>query len=633
MSCIVRLDSHFINQIAAGEVIERPASVLKELMENAIDAGASALTIELEEGGKTFIGVSDNGSGMTLDDLLLSIERHTTSKLTHADLFSISTLGFRGEALSSITSIARVYLKTNPNDTQTLGHALNLEWGKIIAQSACHHQKGTSVEVSDLFHAIPARLHFLKSSSSEQQACLEWVDRLALIYPHVYFCVLQKKNQKKLRFYKQCTSHEDRIKDFFDASAYENLRFFEVSEQDHHVKAWFSLPTLNRNDTRDCYLYINGRFVKDKMVYRVVKDAYGDVLSHGRYPIFVLDVRMPSHLIDVNVHPTKQEIRLKDPRVLRGILFHALKNFLSNASKESSSHLPHAFLKRVDAPFAQPSSSPSLHFQKRFSKQPFPQSSQFFSRGSEALVIDPDDTTQDDHGIDTLSESHKAPLLTEQKPFETSKNEPSLTPLIHEMPDSQTSFGVVKAQLFETYIICEQDDYMILIDQHAAHERVLYEQMKQSLDHKSQHSQKLIIPYVLTLSKHEINDYLPLHNALINIGFMIDQFANTLSITHIPEVFATWTLESIREMISDILNDIAHGENHEYSHMHERILKKLATKACHKSIKSGDTLTKEQMEELLVLIEKTPNSAQCNHGRPTFVKFSKKDLERLFERL
>ncbi len=588
MGKIVRLDSVLINQIAAGEVIERPASLLKEIIENAIDAHATFLKIFIEEGGKTFLSVQDDGCGMDSADALLSVERHATSKLSTATLFAIPTMGFRGEALASIASISRLHIQTNTSQDST-GFFLKMDGGRMVSQGPCVCAKGTTITVEDLFFSTPPRLHFLKSSQIEQAYCLEWIDRLACIHHHIGFEVIQKNTGRTLRHYPKRDDLYQRLKDLLNEAEIDNLRPIESHVGDVSLTGWISLPTLNRAKNSDCYTFVNQRFVKDKLVQQAIKIAYRDTLSHDRYPVVILNLTVPFTDVDVNVHPAKQDIRFKDGSKIRDFIISSIQKILNQTSQKSSTHITAAFVQNT----------------KILAPQPFiPKSITNFHQSPEVSK----NSSNDESTIVQFS----TPVKTEQQTF---------------FQDVST-LGRAKAQVLKSYIICEHDDSVIIIDQHAAHERIVYERLKKDMSLKNIKKQLLAVPVIIHLSQIQLERFLLCQQVLKDIGLDHDVYGSSLSILSTPEFLPHVNAAIVIDFLDQDFDHIPiiHEDIQDY------IFKKLSRMACHGSIRFGKDMTMLEMQMLLKDMDTTIHSGQCNHGRPTHIVLKKKDLEHLFER-
>lgn len=602
------LDQTLINQIAAGEVIERPASAIKELIENAIDAGATKIDIHLKEGGKTYISVTDNGKGMDPKDLELCVERHATSKIPDGDLFNIRTLGFRGEALPSIGSVSRLILTSrlhgNPDAWQ-----IKVEGGQKHPLAPTSASPGTRVEIRDLFFATPARLKFLKSSTSEVNQITDILYRQALVNPHISFTL---KNEEKAL----CTFPEnaDRLPTILGKDFSQNALNIHFERGNTLLTGWSSIPSYSKSSSSSQYLFVNGRPVKDKLFSTALKVAYMDVLSGNRHPAAVLFLTCDPEDVDINVHPAKAEVRFRDPNLMRGFIIAAIREALTAMPTQSATtiadktiasfspeHLPQL------PQFSQNSPSPKGTF--------FPQSSR--SAPSSSLPLP--------HRTQYAPLNDIAPSIYLQRDVKDTIakfNEPNPPQNEHH------PLGYAKAQLHDTYIVAETNSELILVDQHAAHERLVYESIKKDLHNGLFKKQSLLIPTVIELSPLDLNtlkDYLP---ELSQYGFTLETFGeNSLIIREIPTVLQKC---NIKQLFLDLCNEIS--DRGTETTIEKKLHERLADKACRYSIRAGKKLSIEEMNALLREIESTPFSSQCNHGRPTYIKLSKNDLEKLFER-
>jgi len=600
MSRILRLPPETVNQIAAGEVVERPASVVKELVENALDAGAIQIDVAVDDGGKQRILVSDNGHGMSVEELALSIERHATSKLRASadgtwDLLDISTMGFRGEALPSIGSVARMQIRSQ-DDSGTCW-ALRVEGGKITPPEPCppFGASGTRIEITDLFYAVPARLKFLKTERSENMAISDVIKRLAMARPDVGFS-LTSGGRKSFAYQARCTDDAGlrRMGEVLGQSFRENAIELDHAREGVTIRGFAGLPTHHQSSARHQYLFVNGRPVRDKLLHGAVRGAYRDFLARDRHPVLALFVELDSHLVDVNVHPAKSEVRFRDPGLVRGLIVGALRHGLASAGHRASTDTAGFALGRMQAP--SPSAAPyrgggqwpqSMPAQTSFAENP---------RGADFA---------------TLSAKH-----------EYAPDEPA-TPNMAALP-----LGAARAQLHETYIVAQTADGIIIVDQHAAHERLVYEQMKQAMNRNGVPSQNLLIPEIVELEDGAAARILARAGELEQLGLVIEAFgAGAVAVRATPALLGQMaTAQLIRDLAEDLLEfDAAHS-------LSERLEDVCSTMACHGSVRAGRRLNADEMNALLRQMEATPHSGQCNHGRPTYVELKLTDIERLFGR-
>lgn len=602
------LDPTLVNQIAAGEVIERPASAIKELVENSIDAGATKIDIVLRDGGKTYLCVMDNGSGMSPQDLSLCVERHATSKIPDNDLFNIQTLGFRGEALPSIGSVSRLKITTRQLISDTAWE-LNVEGGTKSEVMPAAGPCGTRIEVRDLFYATPARLKFLKAGATELSHTVDIIERLALINPEIDFTVTDG-DRRVLSF----ANGINRIQGVLGKDFHENSCEVTCQRQDLTLKGWISIPTYNHSSAANQYFFVNGRPVKDKLLATAIRVAYQDVLAGNRFPSLCLFLVCPPDEVDINVHPAKAEVRFRDPNLVRGFVISAIRESLKNVSQKSSTVLSSG-MAQAFAPSLTPASSvarSSNGFIRPSSGLPF---------SSQPRLSMPQKTVQ----IDSFNEQLLAPLQ------ETTIIAELPQPPISQAYESLTEVGYLgyaKAQIHDTYIVAQTADHLVIVDQHAAHERLVYEKMKQDLASGLIKRQSLLIPEVIEMTESHLDLLHPYLSTFNELGFTIEVVGKTgLVIREIPMLVNKCDLKQlIQDMIAEIKNQDT-GET-----VQQVIHEILADKACKNSIRAGRKLSLEEMNALLRQMEATPSSSQCNHGRPTFVTLDKQALERLFGR-
>ncbi len=592
---IHKLNPHLVNQIAAGEVIERPAAILKELVENAIDAGASKIDVTVEDGGRAFICVCDNGTGIEHSQISLAFERHATSKLANEDLFAINTFGFRGEALPSIASISRVQLTTRTSICEH-GWKINVDGGTFSHIVPHQASTGTTIEIRDIFYATPARLKFLKNATTELNHCKEMLSRLAMANRAIHFTF---KSDGKLVYDWQAGSLSDRVSQVMGNSFVENTVPVLLERNGYRVEGLVSLPTYSRSQANDQYIYVNNRWVKDRNVAGILRVAYQDVLMNGRHPMAVLFFNLDSREVDVNVHPAKTEVRFRDTQFVRSFLIQGVKQSLQGAQHSSSPQMSSATLDSFSAMsnIASKASSPSFsnvsYYHKPILKDTYPCA----KPQPIAAFVEP-------AYVATLNQQY--PTKPEDYPM-----------------------GLAKAQVFETFIIAQTSDALLLIDQHAAHERVVYEELKSQYHNKGKlPSQVLMNPEFIELSESDCLLFKNNQEIFKSIGFVIEVYSTQTLVVHSTPIACQ--NQGSAEFIQDVLDDIkCIGEG---LSAQEIIWEKLASKACNNSIRAGRSLSLAEMNALLRQMEKTPKSAQCNHGRPTFVKLDKKSLAKLFER-
>jgi len=578
-----------VNRIAAGEVIERPAAAVKELVENAIDAGASRIDITLKDGGQALIAVVDNGTGMTPDELGLAVERHCTSKLPDDDLLRIAALGFRGEALPSIGAVSRMRIVSRPPSSDSAWEII-VEAGQKSAPAPVGHAPGTRVEVRDLFFATPARLKFLKTPRTERELAVDAVRRLAMAYPATSFTVIGDDERVLLRLAASAEpgmaiARRVRLAQLLGRDFADNSVEIDAARGGFRLSGLIGLPTLNRVLPRDQYLVVNGRPVRDKLLVGAVRGAYQDVLARDRHPIVALFLDGPPAEIDVNVHPAKAEVRFRDAALIRGLIVGALRNALAAAGHRASSTVAAATV----AAF-RPGDGTSLVSTPRLA---FPQPP---AAPSLALAETANDFL---------------------------RPAPTMAP-----PPIETRLGAARAQLHGTYILAETATGIVLVDQHAAHERLVYERMKEALAARGVARQAVLLPEVVELDEAGAARLAARAEELAEFGLLLEPFGPGAVV--VREVPALLPELDVRSLVRDLADELA--EWGDALSLRERIETVCGTLACHTSVRAGRRLSPAEMDALLRQMEATPNSGQCNHGRPTYVALDLTDIERLFGR-
>jgi DNA mismatch repair protein MutL len=592
------------NQIAAGEVVERPASVVKELVENCLDAGATQVDIEIEQGGSRLIRVRDNGRGIHEEDLPLALSRHATSKiLSTEDLSQIMTLGFRGEALASIGSVSRLTMTSAL--AKSAGRQVSVEGDIASEVKPAAHPQGTTVEVRDLFFNTPARRKFMRSEKTEFDHVDELIKRIALSSFSVGFTL--KHNQKLIRqYYPAETSLQDseRLSSLCGAEFVAHALHIEAESSGMRLSGWIAQPTFSRSQADCQYFYVNGRIVRDKLVMHAMRQAYHDVLYRDRYPAYVLFLDVPPNLVDVNVHPTKHEVRFRESRTVHDFIYRAVHDALAGDRPGESchSHAHHhepAQLAVVTAPPQHESMqrvAVQHHFQPAAYQPTFAPSPQ---RVTEQMAL-----------YQALGSA-------------TAVQQP-LTVLPSEAP----ALGYAIGQLLGIYILAEKENTLVMIDMHAAHERVLYEKMKTAWQQQQMPVQKLLVPLTIALSEREADCVERMPEIFQQLGFAVERISKeTIAIREVPQMLSDGPLEQlIRDVTADLL------EHNDSSRLQEHINDLLSTLACHTAVRANHTLTIPEMNALLRQMEKTDHAGQCNHGRPTCVELSLQELDKLFMR-
>jgi DNA mismatch repair protein MutL len=587
---IRRLSEGTVNRIAAGEVIERPASAVKELIENALDAHAKRIVIEATNGGIDFVLVEDDGEGMDEADLSLAIERHATSKLREDDLTQIATMGFRGEALPSIGAVARLTVASRTVSSEA--HAVRIDGGQMLglapAGFRARGQSGTRVEVRDLFFATPARLKFLKSVRSEDLAIGDVAKRLAMARADVAFS-LSLDGRKNLDLPAEADLFEGRLKrlsklmgrDFAD-----NAVPVDAAREGLRIVGFAGLPTYNRANAQMQYLFVNGRPVRDKLLIGAVRGAYTDFLARDRHPALALFLECDPKFVDVNVHPAKSEVRFRDAGLVRGLIVSALKGAISASDRRTSTTIAEETLAAL-RPHAVPFFSPAPY------------------RAS---------------GMSEAAQAFQAPL------FDMPKS--ARVEALIDAPATEYPLGVARGQLHETYIVAQTADGIVIVDQHAAHERLTYEKMKKALEAGGIAGQPLLVPEVVDLDPAEVVRLSAHAEELVELGLTVETFGPDAVV--VRETPAMLGKIDIKGLIRDLSDDIA--EHGKALSLKERLADVAATYACHMSVRAGRRLNADEMNALLREMEATPHSGQCNHGRPTYVELKLSDIEKLFGR-
>jgi DNA mismatch repair protein MutL len=600
-----QLSEGIVNRIAAGEVVERPASAVKELVENALDAGASRIEIAIEGGGRRRILVADDGHGMVRPDLELAVERHATSKLDGDDLLAIRTLGFRGEALPSIGAVSRLSIVTRHPDEP---HAwrLSVEGGAKSDIKPAALSSGTRVEVHDLFYATPARLKFLKSDRSETEAVREVVRRLAMSRPDVAF-TLAGEDRGPASFPAALPGSAGRLARLADVLGAEfraNAVEIRGALGGATVEGFAALPTLTRANALGQYLFVNGRPVRDKLLIGVVRGAYADYLPRDRHPIVALFVALDGREVDVNVHPAKTEVRFRDPATIRSLLIRALQDGLMREGRRAASTGGGATIAAFRAPF--PASRRGWDWRNSPARPADPR----FYEGAAARATGFAEAAQ--AAFDTGGPSADARIA------------------IHEpAPDLlDRPLGAARAQVHETYIVAQTRDGLVIVDQHAAHERLVYERLKSALARSGVARQILLIPDIVELDPADVDRLLARAGELARYGLVIESFGlGAVAVRETPSLLGEIDAGALLRDLSEHMAEWDDGLP-----LERRLLHVAGTMACHGSVRAGRRLKPEEMNALLREMEATPNSGQCNHGRPTYVELKLTDIERLFGR-
>ncbi|WP_197916760.1 DNA mismatch repair endonuclease MutL [Thiosulfatihalobacter marinus] len=602
---IRQLDDAAINRIAAGEVIERPASAVKELMENAIDAGARRIDVAVADGGKTLIRVTDDGCGIEADALPLALARHATSKIDGSDLLDIHTFGFRGEALPSLGAVGRLTITSRVQGTDAA--TIKVEGGRMGPVRPAALSGGTIVELRDLFFATPARLKFMRSDRAEAQAVGDVVRRLAMAEPFVGITLRDVSGGGEGRVTFRAEAENG---DLFDAlhgrlgrilgnEFAENALRIDATRDGLRLIGYAALPTYSRGSSVAQYLFVNGRPVRDKLLYGALRAAYFDFLSRDRHPAAALFIDCDPHLVDVNVHPAKSEVRFRDPGLARGLIVSALRHALAEAGHRASTTVAGAAL----GAFRPEPTGPGRVYQM---DRP--------SAGARMAAYQAQAP-----GFADLSDSYSARV----EPV-TGDAAQSVDPAM----DQHLPLGAARAQVHENYIIAQTETGMVIVDQHAAHERLVYEKLKHQMAENGVAAQALLIPEIVDLSEGDCTRLLAVAGELSRLGLTIEPFGGSaVAVRETPAVLGE---VNARAMVLDILDEL--DDQGESNLVQARIEAILSRVACHGSIRSGRRMRADEMNALLREMEATPHSGQCNHGRPTYVELKLSDIERLFGR-
>jgi len=618
MDKIRQLPDRLINQIAAGEVVERPASAVKELVENALDAGATKLAIMLKSGGIDEITVRDNGRGMDAADMQLAIRRHATSKLPDDSLIDIRSLGFRGEALPSIGAVACLSI------TSTMAGAPH-GWQLVVDAGVQHGPDpaalagGSVISVTQLFKAVPARLKFLKTERTEQGQCLDVIKRLAMAWPQVGFHVTAD-DRVVLDLppaMPDQAGQQQRIGSIMGRTFADEAAILDAVRDQIRLTGFAGLPTMNRPTTAHMFLFVNGRPVHDRSLLGAIRAGYGDTLPRGRHPMAVLFITLPSTDLDVNVHPAKAEVRFKDAAAVRSLLVGALLAKMRDASMMATADNGAAALRKFAA---HPESTSDV-------AAPGNRPISYLSAGNAARYVAAPPHVPSDIRHAAAAFQHPRPdqnLLAGQAPPAA----PVLAPQIDDETYRHDQLGAARAQLHKTYIVAETHDGITIIDQHAAHERLVMEQMKADIAGHGVTSQQLLLPEVAALPDHYCAALIEASDWLAKMGLVIDGFGEgAVVVRATPALLGT---PDVIQLVKDIAEELVElGDSHS---LDDRINHILATVSCHGSVRAGRALNAAEMNRLLRDMEATPRSGQCNHGRPTWVKLSLADIEKLFGR-
>jgi DNA mismatch repair protein MutL len=613
---IRQLSDTMINQIAAGEVIERPASVVKELVENALDAGAGRVEIVVSGGGLGLIRVSDDGTGVPEAELPLAVARHCTSKLA-GDLHDIRSLGFRGEALPSIGSVGKLMIRSRTAEAGS-GAEIHVSGGTVSAVRPAPANQGTIVEVRDLFFATPARLKFMKGERAETGAIMDVVKRIAIAFPGVRFAC--SSPDRSATEYPASEAGEEgllrRIAQVIGRDFPENSIPIDAEREGVRLSGRVSIPSFSRANALQQYAYVNGRPIRDKLIAGAIRGAFADVLPRDRHAVTVLFLALDPALVDVNVHPAKADVRFRDPGLVRGLIVGGIRQALAEAGIRASTAGAAAMcaaFRPGAAPFAHAAHAGGHHYHQPWRPTP---SSGFDFRHSAQRPLDPG------FGTAGFAEADQAVLDT---PASADARAATAEPAPELLA---TPLGAARAQVHENYIIAQTGDSLVIVDQHAAHERLVYEALKEALHSRPMKAQMLLIPEIVDLPEEEVERLAAHAETLSRFGLGIERFGpGAIAVRETPAMLGE---ADPRRLLLDIADEIA--ENDTADTLRERIDRIAATMACHGSVRSGRRLKAEEMNALLRQMEATPGSGTCNHGRPTYIELKLADIERLFGR-
>jgi DNA mismatch repair protein MutL len=601
-----------VNRIAAGEVVERPAAAVKELVENAIDAGARRIEVALHDGGLSLIAVSDDGEGMSAEELALAVERHCTSKLPHDDLLDIRWLGFRGEALPSIAAVSRLSITSRKRGAAE-AWSIAIDAGAKVAPKPAAQSQGTRVEVRDLFYATPARLKFMKTVRAERDQAVDVVERLAMAHPEVGFAVSADDSREILRLpalggdlagRDPQAARRERLAAVLGRSFADNALPIEAEREGVRLTGLAGLPTLNRATARDQYLFVNGRPVRDKLLFGAVRGAYQDFLARDRHPMVALFLDLSGSEVDVNVHPAKADVRFRDAALVRGLIVGALRHALAAAGHRAATTVADAALSALRPAGWAGNGGPHYAAPQATMTRGLAEAAAEFQAplgGNIAADIDRPEARIADQAASSdaiTQDSARYPL------------------------------GAARAQVHETYIVAQTETGIVIVDQHAAHERLVYERMKEAIAATGVARQLLLIPEVVELEEAGAARLIARTPELAELGLVLEPFgAGAVVVREVPALLGEIDVQGLVRDLADELAEFGGAFS-----LKEKLEEFCGTLACHGSVRAGRRLTSAEMNALLRQMEATPHSGQCNHGRPTYVELKLADIERLFGR-
>ncbi|KAA9016276.1 DNA mismatch repair endonuclease MutL [Sphingobium limneticum] len=595
---IRRLPEHLVNRIAAGEVVERPASALKEIVENALDAGATRIAIRLSNGGLDRIEVSDDGCGMDSADMALALERHATSKLPDDAIENVATLGFRGEALPSIASVARLSIDSRPRGAD--GWNRTVDNGQLISEGPAALPPGTRVTVEQLFGKVPARRKFLRTAKAEYAACIDIIRRLAMAHPAVAFSV--EHDGRRVLGVQGGEAREERVAALTDRALADNHVIVSLEREGVQLSGVASLPTYNRGVGDHQYLFVNGRPVRDRLLIGALRGAYADMLARDRHPVVALFLDVPPLEVDVNVHPAKTEVRFRDPALIRGMIVSGLRRALDAEGFRAVQNADPAALSAWKPEPISPTPIGSMPIFEAAGAVPPPSYNQFTPSAAFA--------------------DRRSSFIT---PPPQARAEPAAAPA----PEGRSfPLGVARGQVARTYIVAEAEDGLVIVDQHAAHERLTLERMRRAMEGQGVASQALLLPEVVELEETACDRLEARIAELKEFGLDLERFGpSAMLVRSVPAMLGQ---ADVQGMVTDLADDLAAYDS--ALSLKERLDLVAATMACHGSVRAGRVLSVAEMNALLREMEVTPRSGQCNHGRPTWVKLDHNSIEKLFGR-
>ena len=602
---IKKLSEHSINRIAAGEVIERPASAVKELVENSIDAGATQIEVIFTDGGKSLLKVTDDGDGIAQADLPLAIQRHATSKITDLNLDDIRTLGFRGEALPSMGAAGLLSITSRVGGSDS-AYIIKVDAGVVSSVKPAALSKGTIVELTRLFHSTPARLKFLRTERSEARAISDMVKSLALAAPEVGFTLIEQSSEGKQRriFSLEPQSGErkmptkERLNSLLDKNFAENSFQINGRIEEAEIVGFCSLPTFTRGISNYQFFFVNGRPVKDRLLHGALRGAYVDHIARNRHPIVVLYLTYPPDLVDVNVHPTKAEVRFRNPSLIRSLIVKSIHDGLYKEGHRAAPAISSHILDTVRSGLTDTR-------QGRLPKQ------------NREVSVHRDETERE--GLNPLAEF--PPWLENALPSLSSSTEDMEA-------GTQYPLGAAIVQFHEKFIVSETKQGIVIVDQHAAHERLVYEKLKKKFVNKKSETKRLLVPEIIEFSSSEVEMIIDIKDELAFLGLVVEEFGQgAICVREIPSILGN---PDVKALLQDILEGIIQGNSTNI--IEQKINAVISRMSCHGSIRAGRTLTIPEMNSILREMENTPHSGQCNHGRPTYIEMKLADIERLFGR-